>query len=238
VKWHGRPAREKHAQDAGATAQQTEETRMSSNGAVKAAVKAAEGVTIRIKDQGEVLELDYDGAVCQHPGSLWWGTAVGFRAMQVAAQALSQDDLWDREKLYIVSGHPGPGVKDTIDYVTGAASRDRYNVVVAEGCGMQCNSKMKYEWWVSDGEKTANINLRPDFVPREFYELTDRLEVNETVKEITKEDIKAFRIFKVNLSTRIWNFPLEESFRVEVIDQPLQPGELPEAAKAKDYFEQ
>ena len=211
---------------------------MSSNGTVKAAVKAAEGVTIRIKDQGEVLELDYDGAVCQHPGSLWWGTAVGFRAMQVAAQALSQDDLWDREKLYIVSGHPGPGVKDTIDYITGAASRDRYNVVVAEGCGMQCNSKMKYEWWVSDGEKTANINLRPDFVPREFYELTDRLEVNETVKEITKEDIKAFRIFKVNLSTRIWNFPLEESFRVEVIDQPLQPGELPEAAKAKDYFEQ
>jgi hypothetical protein len=212
--------------------------RMSSNGTVKAAVKAAEGVTIRIKDQGEVVELDYDGAVCQHPGSLWWGTAVGFRAMQVAAQALSQDDLWDREKLYIVSGHPGPGVKDTIDYITGAASRDRYNVVVAEGCGMQCNSKMKYEWWVSDGEKTANINLRPDFVPREFYELTDRLEVNDTVKEITKEDIKAFRIFKVNLSTRIWNFPLEESFRVEVIDQPLQPGELPEAAKARDYFEQ
>jgi len=211
---------------------------MSSNGTVKAPVKAAEGVTIRIKDQGEVLELDYDGAVCQHPGSLWWGTAVGFRAMQVAAQALSQDDLWDREKLYIVSGHPGPGVRDTIDYITGAASRDRYNVIVAEGCGMQCNSKMKYEWWVSDGEKTANINLRPDFVPREFYDLTDRLEVNETVKEITKEDIKAFRIFKVNLSTRIWNFPLEESFRVEVIDQPLQPGELPEAAKAGDYFEQ
>ena len=210
---------------------------MSSNGTVKAAVKAAEGVTIRIKDQGEVLELDYDGAVCQHPGSLWWGTAVGFRAMQVAAQALSQDDLWDREKLYIVSGHPGPGVKDTIDYITGAASRDRYNVVVAEGCGMQCNSKMKYEWWVSDGEKTANINLRPDFVPREFYDLTDRLEVNETVKEITKEDIKAFRIFKVNLSTRIWNFPLEESFRVEVIDQPLQPGELPEAARSKEYFD-
>jgi hypothetical protein len=211
---------------------------MSTNGTVKAAVKAAEGVTIRIKDRGQVLELDYDGAVCQHPGSLWWGTAVGFRAMQVAAQALSQDDLWDREKLYIVSGHPGPGVKDTIDYITGAASRDRYNVVVAEGCGMQCNSKMKYEWWVSDGERTANINLRPDFVPREFYELTDRLEVNETVKEITKEDIKAFRIFKVNLSTRIWNFPLEESFRVEVVDQPLQPGELPEAAQAKDYFEQ
>ena len=196
-------------------------------------IKAAEGVTIRIKDKDEVLELDYDGAVCQHPGSLWWGTAVGFRAMQAAAQALSKDGLWSRDNLYIVTGHPGPGVKDTIDYITGAASRNRYKTIVAEGCEMKCNSKMKYEWWVSDGEKTANINLRPDFVPREFYELSDRLETNET----TKDDIKAFRIFKVNLSTRIWVAPLEENFRVEVIDQPLQPGEVPEAAKAKDYFD-
>lgn len=202
---------------------------MSDNGKVK----AAEGVTIRIKDQGEVLELDYDGAVCNHPGSLWWGTAVGFRAMQVAAEALSKDDLWDRENLYIVTGHPGPGVKDTIDYVTGAATRDRYKVVVAPGCEMQCNSKMKYEWWVSDGERTANINLRQDFVPREFYELTDRLETNQT----TKEDIRSFRIFKVNLSTRIWNAPLEESFLVQVVDQPLAPGEVPEAATARDYFD-
>jgi hypothetical protein len=201
---------------------------MSSNG-----IKAAEGVTIRIKDKDEVLQLDYDGAICQHPGSLWWGTAVGFRAMQVAAQALSKDGLWSRDNLYIVTGHPGPGVKDTIDYVTGAASRDRYKMIVAEGCELKCNSKMKYEWWVSDGEKTANINLRPDFVPREFYELSDRLETNET----TKDDIKAFRIFKVNLSTRIWNAPLEENFRVEIIDQPLQPGEIPEAAKSKDYFD-
>jgi len=196
-------------------------------------VKAAEGVTIRIKDKGEVLELDYDGAVCQHPGSLWWGTAVGFRAMQAAAQALSKDGLWSRDNLYIVTGHPGPGVKDTIDYITGAASRDRYKMIVADGCEMKCNSKMKYEWWVSDGVKTVNINLRPDFVPREFYELSDRLETNET----TKEDIKSFRIFKVNLSTRIWNAPLEENFKVEVFDKPLQPGEVPESAKASDYFD-
>ena len=186
----------------------------------KVGVKAAEGVTCSHQGPGQNSGIGLRRAICHHPGSLWWGTAVGFRAMQAAAQALSQDDLWARDNLYIVSGHPGPGVKDTIDYVTGAASRDRYNVIVAEGCGMQCNSKMKYEWWVSDGEKTANINLRPDFVPREFYELTDRLETNET----TKEDIKAFRIFKVNLSTRIWNAPLEENFRVEVIDEPLKPG--------------
>ena len=47
-------------------------------------IKAAERTIIRILDRGEVVELDYDGAVCHHPGSLWWGTAVGFRAMQTA----------------------------------------------------------------------------------------------------------------------------------------------------------
>ncbi|MEI8018179.1 MAG: hypothetical protein WCH39_08240 [Schlesneria sp.] len=195
-------------------------------------LKAAEGIIVRIKSNQEILELNYDGAVCQHPGSLWWGTAVGFRAMQVAALALSTDDLWDRENLYIVSGHPGPGVLDAIDYVTDVSRRNRYQSIVADGCGMKCNSKMKFEWWVSDGQKTANINLRSDFVPREFYELSDRLGTDTT----TKEDIRAFAIFKVNLSTRIWNAALEESFIVEIADNPLEPGELPAEVRSTDYF--
>lgn len=195
-------------------------------------IRAAERTMIRILDRGEVVEVDYDGAVCHHPGSLWWGTAVGFRAMQAAALALSEDNLWSRDHLYIVTGHPGPGVQDTIEYVTHAVGRDRYRCIVAEGCKMQCNSKMKYEWWVSDGERTAFVQLRRDFVPVEFYALSDRLDRAET----TKEDIKAFRIFKVNLSTRIWVAPLEESFRVEVSDEPLQPGTLP-AGVDEHYFD-
>lgn len=195
-------------------------------------IRAAESTLIRIKSDGEVLELGYDGAMCQHPGSLWWGTAVGFRAMQVAAEALSKDGLWSRDNLYIVTGHPGPGVKDAVDYVAQVVDRDRYKAVVAEGCGMQCNSQMKFDWWVSDGEKTACVKLRRDFVPPEFYSLSDRLETAET----TKADIKLFRIFKVNLSTRIWNAPLEESFTVEVTDSPLQPGELPQEID-EHYFD-
>lgn len=186
-------------------------------------IQPAEATMLRIMDDGEMVEVDYDGAICQHPGSLWWGTAVGFRAMQVAALALSDDNLWSRDGLYIVSGHPGPGVRDTIEHVTRAVGRDRYQCVVAEGCDMQCNSKMKYEWWVSDWEKTAFIQLRRDFVPAEFYALSDRLGTPNT----TKADIKSFRIFKVNLSTRIWNAPLEDSFHVSVTEESLQPGELP-----------
>jgi hypothetical protein len=49
---------------------------------------AAEATLVRIRSGNEVLELNYDGAICQHPGSLWWGTAVAFRAMQAAEPRL------------------------------------------------------------------------------------------------------------------------------------------------------
>lgn len=202
------------------------------SGGTPARLKAAEGVTVRIMENGKILSLDYDGAVCHHPGSLWWGTAVGFRAMQVAAEALSRDGLWARENLYVVSGHPGPGVKDAIQYVTGLDEPGGYHRVVPEGCDMQCNSRMKYEWWVSDGRRTAHVKLRDGFVPTAFYALSDRLGTPDT----TKDDLKLFRTFKVNLSTRIWNAPLEENFTVDVSDTPLRPGELPAVIDAH-YFD-
>ena len=183
-------------------------------------------------EAGKVLELPYDGAMTEHKSSLWWGTAVGFRAMQAAAEALSKDGLWSRDDLYVVGAHPGPGVKDAIDYVVRVVGKDRYNCVTDDNCDMKCNSAMKFEWWVSDGKKTASIKLRPDFVPKSFYELSDRLGTPEE----SKEDKRAFNIFKVNLSARIWNAPLAESFTVEVVDQPLKPGDLPESVKSPTYW--
>jgi hypothetical protein len=186
----------------------------------------------RILDKGMVKEMDYDGAMTFHMGSLWWGTAVGYRAMQAAAQALSKDGLWSRDDLYIVSAHPGPGVRDAIDYITDTVDRERYKVILEDNCGMKCNSSMKFEWWVSDGKRTAFVRLREDFVPRAFYELSDRLGTDAQ----TDDDSKLFEISKVNLSTRIWATPLERNFTVEVTDKPLHPGELPVDVQRVDYW--
>lgn len=197
-------------------------------------VKPTEGTLIRIKDGDEVLELEYDGAMTAHRGSLWWGTAVGFRAMQVAAGALSQNgELWSRDNIYIVGAHAGEGIRDSINYVTKAYDNGRFNVQVDEGCEMRCNSSMKFEWWVSDGKKTALVQLRKDFVPAAFYQLADRL----STPQETEEDRKAFDIFKVNLASRIWNAPLEASFSVKVTDQPLEPGTLPGEMTTGHYWD-
>jgi hypothetical protein len=188
---------------------------------------------VRIKDKGEIKELDYDGAMTHHMNSLWWGTAVGYRAMQAAAKALSTDGLWSRDDLYVVGAHPGPGVRDAIDYVTDTVGRDRYKVMLDDNCGMKCNSTMKFEWWVSDGKRTASVRLRDDFVPRAFYELSDRLGTDAQ----TDDDSILFEISKVNLSTRIWATPLEKNFIVEVVDTPLAPGELPKEMQREDYWD-
>jgi hypothetical protein len=196
------------------------------------AVTAVDATVVRIMDRGEIKEVDYNGAITAHVGSLWWGTAVGYRAMQAAAEALSTDGLWSRDDLYVVGAHPGPGVRDAIDFVTGVVARDRYKVVVDADCGMKCNSSMKFEWWVSDRRRTVFVKLREDFVPRAFYELSDRL---GTAAEV-KGDKRLFEIFKVTLSTRIWAAPLGRNFSVEVIDRPLAPGELPAEVLRDDYW--
>jgi len=70
-------------------------------------------------------------------------------------------------------------------------------------------------------------------VPRAFYELSDRLGTDAE----TEEDERLFEISKVTLSTRIWAAPLERNFRVEVIDRPLAPGELPAEVQRADYWD-
>lgn len=199
----------------------------------KDAIDPADATIVRIKENGEVKELDYNGAMTAHTNTLWWGTAVGYRAMQAAARALSTDELWSRDDLYVVGAHPGPGVRDAINYVTGVVDKNRYKVVQDDNCGMKCNSAMKFEWWVSDGRRTAAVRLRHDFVPRAFYELSDRLGTDDE----TEEDTRMFEVSKVNLSTRLWAAPLEKNFTVTLLDKPLAPGELPNEMQRKDYWD-
>jgi hypothetical protein len=196
-------------------------------------IEPIEGTLVRILENGNLLELDYDGAMTKHAGSLWWGTAVGYRAMQAAALALSEKELWSRDNLYVVSAHPGSGVADAINYVTGVVDHGRYNCVRDESKGMGCHSGMKYDWWVSDGQKTAAIRLRPDMVPWTFYTLSDRLGKPTT----SDEDKRAFELFKVNLSAKIWNAPLASSFQVDVSPEPLAVGQVPAPIQASDYWD-
>lgn len=183
---------------------------------------AAQGLIIRIREGEKTLSLDYKQATAEHQRSLWWGTAVGYRAMQVAALALSQKTLWSRDNLSVVSAHPGPGVLDSINFVTRCGDRNRLTVLQNAHCENRCNSEMKFEWWVSDGLQSAHVMLREDFVPQDFYQLIDRRVYEET----RADDDQLFELYKVNLSSQIWVEDLQDSFSV-AYESSLAPGELP-----------
>jgi hypothetical protein len=74
--------------------------------------------TLDILDDGRFLRLTYQELLTFHHDNAVWGATVGYRAMQAAGGALSHETLWDRKFLSIVSAHPGPGVRDAIEFVT------------------------------------------------------------------------------------------------------------------------
>ncbi len=184
---------------------------------------SVESTTLQIADRGAILTLDYGGARASHEGDSWWGVAVGFRAMQVAAGLLSQSQLWNRDQLHVVSCHPGPGVRHAIDYVTRSVERKRFHLVKEQAFRSGCSRDMKYEWWLGHGQMTAVVRLRPDFVPGPFYDLLDRLG-SDHERQCDRRDFDAF---KADLEARVWHKTLAASFYAECLPVPLNTEELP-----------
>ncbi|WNM63263.1 hypothetical protein [Candidatus Nitrospira neomarina] len=73
---------------------------------------------LEILEAGQLQRLTYWWLPAFHRGNAMWGASVGYRAMQAAGLALSHELLWDRKGLFVVSSHPGPGVRDAIEFVT------------------------------------------------------------------------------------------------------------------------
>jgi hypothetical protein len=132
----------------------------------------SESRNITIADKGKPLHLEYQGLLAYHGGGAVLGATIGFRVLQGVAKILSANELWDREKLQVVSEHPGPGVRDAMEYVTRCVIRNRYKVISDQ---TTCNSKVKFQWRVDDGRQTVRAKLREGILPAHFFQLLDRI---------------------------------------------------------------
>ncbi len=173
-------------------------------------MNVAQQQSIKIAENGEVYTLQYDDLIDYHQGDSIWGLSVAFRALQLAANLFSEKSLWDRKNLFIVSSHPGPGVRDAIEYVTHCISRNQFRLTEDINHEKSCSGNMKYEWKINYETHSHLISLRDDFVSIEFYELVDRL---NTEKE-KPEDKKNFDEFKIALVKKIWREPISSSYLI------------------------
>jgi len=181
-----------------------------------------------VRNNDKTTTLDYTGLEYFHRGDSWWGCTVAFRALQQVAIQLdnsSNSAILKRDNLYLVSGHPGPGVLDAIDYVTQCITRKRFRLLDNVSDQVSCSRDMTFEWWISNGKQTVYIKLCDDFVPDSFYELLDRLGSENELAD----DKQLFTDFKNDLSKQLWHTSLEDAFEVKLLDKPMTLGELPHA---------
>jgi len=185
--------------------------------------------SVNILVNGKVRSFDFDELKTFHQGDSWFGCAVGFRAMQVAARELSDKILWSRDNLYMVSGHPGAGVKDAIELITATVSSKCFQLL--ENISSQgCSGSMKFEWWLSNNRQTLHIKLRDNIVPQQFFTLLERLSSDNILTHDEKKlERKKLEQMKSELSAKLWEHSLDTAFELEFLTTALKAGELPDA---------
>ncbi len=162
---------------------------------------------IDINDRGTRLTLNYNDALKFHKGNAYWGCALAFRMLQYCAKLLSQGKTWERQELSIVSGHPGPGVRDTIEYVTGCVSAGRFTLT-CESTEPRCVSDMDYSWQVHHGEQCLHLHLAQGIVSAEFLQLLD--EINQS--QADEQQLQRLEVLKKTMTAKIWSLELEQAF--------------------------
>jgi hypothetical protein len=162
---------------------------------------------IHINDRGTPLKLNYSDALKFHQGNAYWGCALAFRMLQYAAELLSREKTWERQELSIVSGHPGPGVRDTIEYVTGCVSAGRFKLTCDSG-EPRCVSDMEYSWQVSDGRQHLQLTLAQGIVSPEFLQLLDKINNNEA----NEQQLERLESLKAEMTAKIWSLELGRAF--------------------------
>lgn len=170
--------------------------------------------SIKITDQGELLEIAFADVHRFHgPGSLA-GAALGFKACQAALEALCPADPPARIDLSIVSGHPGPGVRDAFELVSRVVTRGAYVVDTTRPVARwNPYQELSFSFVVKvAGGRLAEVVLEQHVLPPRFFELL-HLSALPAATQAVKQEL---RELKKSLAARIVGTPTGSLFTVTV----------------------
>lgn len=167
--------------------------------------------TIIIHDHGRPLRLEFPALLAYHGGGALAGAAIGFRAMAAAGEALSADQPWDRHDLTVVSWHNGPGVRDAIEYVTRAITRDRFEGRES-GSGVGCAAVTAFRFEVADGRHLVRLALREHIIDPAFLELAG------VASPSSQQEAELTRL-KAAVADAVMALPADRLFEVRVQEQ-------------------
>jgi hypothetical protein len=120
----------------------------------------------------EPIEIGFPMVAAYHGQSALAMAAIVFQAQRAAFALLSPAAMPARRDISIVSGHPGPGVRDAFEAVTRAVTRGAYVVDRSlPGARFAPGHDISYSFRITLGQRTAELALRPGVLPERFFEL-------------------------------------------------------------------
>jgi hypothetical protein len=130
---------------------------------------------LSIEGEEDLIDIHFDMVAAYHGQSALAMLAVTFQALRLILPALSPQRPLRRSEISVISGHPGPGVRDAFEFVTRAVTRGVYTVDRSLPHARLCpGADMSYSWRISAGEQTVGVALRQGAVPERFFELIGR----------------------------------------------------------------
>ncbi|WP_245325209.1 hypothetical protein [Bradyrhizobium sp. CCH5-F6] len=160
---------------------------------------AGKDSAITIMAEEEPVEIGFPMVAAYHGQSALAMAAIVFQAQRAAFAVLSPGKIPARRDISIVSGHPGPGVRDAFEFVTRAVTRGAYSVdrTLSEA-RLVPGHDISYSFRITLGERTVEMALRPGVLPERFFELVfakDRTTAQErelsALKRSIAEDVLA-----------------------------------------------
>jgi len=167
-------------------------------------------LTLRISDEGELLDISLDDLGTAH-GHICPCVAAAFKASQTAF--MTWDGVPARGNLEIVSAHPSDGHNETFEYILNSSE----DVTVKLPDGTDTLNLTEENYCYSFIEKSTGdmvvVSVKDDLFPDGFFEIRMRCKTNVS----TPDEKSAFKLAKNEIKEKILYLPAEEVFEVEYI---------------------
>jgi hypothetical protein len=154
------------------------------------------GPIIRVMAEEYPIDITFSAVAAYHGQAALAMLAVAFQAINVGFGVLSPDRPPPRTATTVVSGHPGPGVRDAFEFVTrGVYVVDRS----LPSSRLVPEHHISYSFRISFNGRTVEIALRPDGLPERFFVLNftksrsaaDEQELSQLKRSIAEQVLRA-----------------------------------------------
>jgi hypothetical protein len=128
------------------------------------------GPIVRVMGEEEVIELTFPALAAYHGQGALAMLALTFQALNGMLALLPA--MPRREEIAVLSGHPGPGVRDAFEFATRAVTRGAYTVDRSlPDARFNPHGPMSYSFRLTVGDRTVSAVLREGVLPPRFFAL-------------------------------------------------------------------